>query len=151
LARPDLEITLLDSARKKTEFLQKTVQELGLSGIKVLHGRAEELGRQESHREKYLLVVSRALARLDILLELCLPFVAAGGLFAAYKGPGFAAELEGAGYALAELGARPEKTWEYTLPEEMGERALLLFRKTGPTPAGYPRRSGLPGKKPLRP
>ncbi len=149
LARPALELTLLESVRKKTDFLRETVQSLGLCGVKVVTGRAEELGRQEEYREKYLLVVSRALARLDILLELCLPFVATGGFFAAYKGTGYAGELEQAGLALAELGAKTEEIHRYMLPEVTGERALLIFRKTGPTPARYPRRVGVPKKRPL--
>jgi len=149
LARPELEMTLMDSARKKTDFLSDAVRALGLCGAKVINGRAEELGQKDIYRERFSLVVSRALARLDILLELCLPFVALGGRFAAYKGPGYIDEMAGAESALGELGGRLEEIWPYDLPEDMGQRVLLIFSKRGPIPARYPRRPGVPQRHPL--
>jgi 16S rRNA (guanine527-N7)-methyltransferase len=149
IARPELEVRLLDSARKRVDFLRAAAGQLGLSGLDVVYGRAEELARQEGCRDSFPLVVSRALARLPVLLELCLPFVRPGGYFVAYKGPEAVQELSAAGAALDALGAVSGETFPYSLPDACGERCLLIFVKTAETPSRYPRRAGLPEKRPL--
>lgn len=149
IARPELEVRLLDSARKRVDFLRAAAGQLGLSGLEVVYGRAEELARQEGYRDSFSLVVSRALAPLPVLLELCLPFVRPGGRFVAYKGPDAVQELSAAGPALDALGALAEETFPYSLPGACGERCLLVFVKTAVTSARYPRRAGLPEKRPL--
>jgi len=149
IALPGLEVRLLDSTRKRVEFLRSVIARLGLTGIDVLHGRAEELARQAEYRERFPLVVSRAVARLPVLLELCLPFVSPGGRFVAYKGPEAIQELSTAERALAELGAVTEEAFPYSLPDASGERCLLIFAKKTVTPPRYPRRAGTPEKRPL--
>ncbi len=95
------------------------------------------------------MVVSRAVARLSVLCELCLPFVELGGYFVAYKGPDGDAELAAAEAALIELGGREEPAWHYALPLNMGQRQLILIKKERTTPAKYPRKAGIPEKRPL--
>lgn len=149
IARPELQVQLLDSAQKRVAFLRAVAGQLCLPGLAVLHGRAEDLARQDGYRDRFPLVVSRALARLPVLLELCLPFVRPGGRFVAYKGPEAAQELSEAGRALKELGAVAEEPFPYSLPGNCGERRLLIFVKTDETSAKYPRRAGIPEKRPL--
>jgi 16S rRNA (guanine527-N7)-methyltransferase len=108
----------------------------------VLHGRAEDLARLQQYREAFPLVVSRAVAPMNTLAELCLPFVA-------YKGPEGKKEAEKARQALAVLGCKNYHIFAYRLPEKMGERMLLLLKKEEATPEKYPRKAGLPAKKPL--
>jgi len=146
---PELSLTLLDSTRKRVNFLQEAARELGLGQVTALHGRAEDFGRNQTYREQFPLVVSRAVARLNVLCELCLPFVEPGGYFVAYKGPDGVAELADAQTALMELGGRDEVVWPYTLPLNMGQRLLILIKKERTTPAKYPRKAGIPEKRPL--
>lgn len=149
IARPDLEVQLLDSAQKRVDYLREVISLLGLPGLEVLHGRAEQLARKDSYRDSFPIVVSRALARLPVLLELCLPFVRPGGRFVAYKGPEAGQELSTAGRALEELGASFGEMFSYRLPEEHGERCLLIFHKLAKTADKYPRKPGFPEKRPL--
>jgi len=109
IACPGVYLTLFESSGKKARFLQEVTGKLGLKQASALPGREEEKGRDPLYREKYHLVTSRAVARLNILLELCLPFVVPGGIFAAYKGPDAAAEVQAAKNALSELQAEPER------------------------------------------
>lgn len=149
IARPELEVRLLESAQKRVGYLREAIGQLGMPGLEVLHGRAEQLARQENYRDSFPLVVSRALARLPVLLELCLPFVRPGGRFVAYKGPEAAQELSTAGRALEVLGARFGESFSYSLPEAHGERCLLIFLKLVKTQDKYPRKAGFPEKRPL--
>ncbi len=149
IARPELEIALIDSSQKKVNYLQKTIISLGLSGINAWQCRAEDLARQPQWRESFDIVTSRALAGLNILLELCLPLVKVGGSVIAYKGPAWQEELEKADAALLQLKATLVESWPYDLPFAMGERVLLIFSKTENTPRGFPRRAGIPRKRPL--
>lgn len=150
LAREGWEITLLDSLRKRLAFLDGAAGELGLANVSTLHARAEDAGRQAQHRESYDLVVSRAVASLPVLLELAAPLVKVGGVFLAYKSSDALAELEESSKALQLLQMQIEQVFATDLPFSMGERSLLLFRKTGKTPPLYPRRAGLPSKQPLK-
>lgn len=149
IARPDLPVVLLESSRKKADFLKSAVALLELAGVKVLQARAEDLARRDEYRDSFALVVSRAVARLPVLLELCLPLTLPGGIFVAYKGPEAEKEAAEAGRALMELRARLNGLYRYSLPEDFGERTLLFFAKEGPTPDPYPRKAGIPEKRPL--
>lgn len=148
IAAPDMELTLLDSSRKKTAFLREAVQELSFTDVVVLTGRAEEIGQEEDHREAYDLVVSRGVAKLVELAELTLPFTSVGGAVVAAKGPGISNELEESAFAAELLGAAPAITTENSL---YGGDTMVYWMKIGNTPAQFPRRNGVPHSKPLTP
>ena len=148
ITRPDLRVTLLESTAKKANFLRLLAEELDLP-LTVVCARAEQAAHSPALRESFDLVVSRAVAGLPLLCELCLPFVNAGGAFAAYKGTRekTEAELRGAARAITLLGGELLQTaGEAT---NYGERTLVLIRKIAHTPAIYPRNHGAMVKKPL--
>ncbi|MDR9786465.1 MAG: 16S rRNA (guanine(527)-N(7))-methyltransferase RsmG [Peptococcaceae bacterium MAG4] len=147
--RPGLKVTLLESVEKKVRFLEGLISSLGLRDIEVVHARAEDFGRDPAQREKWDRVVSRAVASLAVLAEYCLPFLKVEGYFVAMKGPKLEEELKKAGNALLLLGGRVDKIMGLKLPFTGEERKLVLIRKTGPTPGKYPRRAGIPQKRPL--
>jgi len=150
IACPGIRLTIVDSLRKRIVFLQELCKALGLEGVDCVHARAEDAARSREHRDRYDLVAARAVARLNVLAELCLPFAAKGGVFAAMKGPGADAELAEAKFAVAELGGEWTETVRFTLPNaEQAERNIVFIRKTKPTPAKYPRKAGIPLKAPL--
>lgn len=145
---PEMEVLLVDSVKKKVAFLEELVERLGIKGVAVRWDRAETMGVSGEFREKADIVVSRAVAPLNVLAELCLPLVRPGGFFLSMKGPGAGEELSAATRALEMLGGQLEKSQRMKLP--MGdERTLVLIRKIANTPKGYPRRPGMPAKKPL--
>lgn len=146
---PGIRLTLLDSLNKRLNFLREVVERLGLTGVEIVHARAEEAGRQKDHRDRYMVATSRAVARLNVLAELCLPFVAVGGHFVALKGAQYREELDEAGRAIAVLGGEVAEVRPVRLPGLDDSRAVIYIRKVSPTPAAYPRRPGLPEKKPL--
>lgn len=149
--KPEWPITLVDSTRKKTDFLRETAAALGLDNVTVLWARAESLGRDPGHRERYVLATARALAPLPVLLEYLAPLVRVGGWVLAYKGRQADQELEAAAKAMRLLHLTLAERVEVR-PDEMDERprqTLLLFQKLQPTPPAYPRRPGLPAKRPL--
>ncbi|MHB0912790.1 MAG: 16S rRNA (guanine(527)-N(7))-methyltransferase RsmG [Armatimonadota bacterium] len=139
-----IRLTVLDSTAKKLSFVQAAAEELGLS-VRTVHARAEDAGRDPAHRDRYDLAVSRAVARMPVLAELCMPFCRKGGLFAAYKGPEVDAELSA---PFETLGGRLLRVERFTLPDGSA-RALVLVEKTGRTPPAYPRKAGVPQKEPL--
>lgn len=146
---PELRVTLMDATEKKIEFLRLVCGELGLSDrVDTVCMRAEQAGQTRALREGFAMAVSRGVARLSVLAEYCLPLVAVGGTFVAMKGPGLSAELGEAGSALESLGAGSPKLVEWQLPSGAG-RTLLAVPKVRNTPRGYPRRIGLPAKRPL--
>ena len=147
--RPDLELTLLDSLNKRVHFLQTVVDELGLEDVDCVHARAEEGARMKKYREQYDLAVSRAVARLPILCEYCLPFVKRGGHFLALKGRAFAEEVEEAAKAIKVMGGSHTDVREVHLPGLDDKRAIITVTKTMPTPKAYPRKAGTPAKNPL--
>jgi 16S rRNA (guanine527-N7)-methyltransferase len=149
IARPELDVTLLEATGKKTRFLEAMVEELGLSGVRVVQGRAEDVGREPPHREAYRLVLARAVAPLPVLLELTLPFLSIGGVVAAPKGSALEREVGASANALGTLGGEIEATVPLDLPGEGPRQTLVIVRKTGGTPAQYPRRAGMPAKRPL--
>lgn len=146
---PELTLTLLDSVAKKTQFLSHMVESLGLAGVEVLTGRAEEFGRGPRHREQYDIVVSRAVAVLPVLAELCLPFAKVGGRLIAPKKGILEHEIQSATKAIAFLGGRLTDTIPVELPGLLDPRYLVVVDKVASTAPEYPRRVGIPSKKPL--
>lgn len=147
---PQTEVVLVDSVRKKVDFLNSLVDELGLINVIGTFGRAEELAQLGDFRETFDIVVSRAVSELVVLVELCLPFVRVGGQFIAYKGLKAEEELEDAMEAILMLGGQVVKNETIVLPEQEGKRVLVFVEKIASSPAKYPRRVGVPEKKPLR-
>ena len=146
---PEARFTLVDSLGKRIRFLNDTLEKTGIHNVECVHARAEDLGRDPTHREMYDLAVSRAVAGLNVLNEYCLPFVRTGGSFISYKSDKVSEELEGGIRAAAKLKAELEQTKSFQLPETDYHRTLVVFRKTGTTPLKYPRRAGIPSKEPL--
>lgn len=149
IARPDLTFTMLDSVRKRLLFIEAALEELGIRDAELVHARAEDAGRGKAFREQFGFAVSRAVARLTVLSELCLPFCKLDGWFAAYKGPDAAEEVSEAGEAIRKLGGKLVRVESLSLPGSDIRRSLVLIRKERRTPAGYPRRAGVPEKQPL--
>lgn len=138
IACPDVDMTLLDSLEKRVGFLRALCEKLALPEVACVHGRAEEA--PPAWRESFDIAVSRAVARLNVLSELCLPLVKPGGLFIAMKGPEPEAEAREAARAVALLGGRVERTARYTVPGTDIVHSAVFVRKLSPTPARYPRR-----------
>ncbi len=146
---PELEICLIDSLAKRLNFLNCVISELGLSGIKTVHSRAEDAGRAAEHRDRYDLVTARAVAAMPVLLEYCMPLVKPGGTFLAMKG---GSEEPAYKRALSELSAKEVKSVEFALDvgeSEKASRKIYCIKKTGKTPAKYPRKAGTASKQPL--
>lgn len=148
ILRPELALTLVDSVGKKTAFLSHVAERLGLAGVRVITGRAEELGRQKAEREAYALVTARAVADLRVLVEYGLPLVRVGGRFLAPKGAAAASSLAAAGRAIKLLGGRLDTVVPVSLPG-VEPRAIVLIDKVAPTEQRYPRPVGVPSRKPL--
>ena len=146
---PDCKITLLDSLNKRINFLNTVIDELGLKDIKTIHGRAEDVAKMKNHREIYTYAISRAVANLSTLSELCLPFVKQGGIFISYKAEKGNEELQAAQNAINLLGGLVDKQINYTLPDSDLGRNLILIKKEKATPKKYPRKAGTPAKEPL--
>jgi 16S rRNA (guanine527-N7)-methyltransferase len=149
IAFPDLPMILLESTRKKTLFLSRLAEKLELEDLEILTGRAEEIGQRAEYRERFSLVLSRAVARLSSLAELTLPVCAIGGIMVAMKKGDIASELLEASRAVDILGGRLREVREITLEELGGERKLVVIEKTSATPHKYPRRPGMPTKRPI--
>lgn len=146
---PDMDITLLDSLNKRINFLNAVIEELGLSGIDTIHGRAEDYAKNQQHREKYDLCVSRAVANLSTLSEYCVPFLKREGYFISYKSGEVDEELKDAEKALSLLGGKAEKVVKFKIPETDIGRSFVIINKIQSTPGKYPRKAGLPSKEPL--
>ncbi|MBP2655677.1 MAG: rsmG [Firmicutes bacterium] len=147
--RPELKVTLLDSLNKRLVFLQEVVDRLGLKDIKIVHSRAEDAGRKKGGREQYNVAVSRAVARLNVLAEYCLPFVCPGGYFVALKGAQYRDEITEAKNAVTVLGGQVQEVKPIVLPGISDSRAIIYISKVSSTPALYPRRPGTVEKNPL--
>jgi 16S rRNA (guanine527-N7)-methyltransferase len=145
IAHPALRLTLLESAAKKTAFLEGVVERLALPDVTVVTGRAESAAHESTHREAYDLALARAVASLPVLLELALPFLRLGGFLAAPKGSRAAQEVAAAAAALQACGGR------IFVAERLADTplTLVLVEKVAPTPSAYPRRPGIPAKRPL--
>ncbi len=150
IARPAVEMTLLDSLQKRIGFLEEVVGQLGLDGVSCIHSRAEDGGQNPAYREQYDFCVSRAVANLAVLSEYCLPFVKIGGRLAALKGPDAEQEVEQAAGALDKLGGRLTEIRDITIPHTDLSHKLVLIEKIALTPKQYPRKAGKISKAPLR-
>lgn len=149
IAFPHLRMTIIDSLNKRMNFLQHVASELGLENLSPVHGRAEERGQEPAYRQAFDLVVARAVARLNVLSEYCLPFARVGGHFIALKGADLAPELNEGKKAIKLLGGKTKQVETFQLPEDAGERNIVIIEKVASTPKGYPRKAGTPAKKPL--
>lgn len=146
---PALDVTLFDSLNKRLLFLDEVIEKLKLTGIRTLHGRAEDLGHEQGQREHYDLALARAVANLSTLSEYCLPLVKTGGSFTAYKSSELEEELEKAGKAINILGGKLEQKTEFQLPGTDFTRTFAVIRKTKQTPPKYPRKAGTPSREPI--
>ena len=149
IARPDLRLTLLESTGKKTAFLQHLVDLLNLANVTILTARAEEADHLPQHRERYDVAIARAVSPLPVLAEYTLPLVKVGGRVIAQKGQNPAAEVKEAANALGILGGKLSQILPVVVPGLEAERHLVVIQKVKPTPRQYPRRPGLPAKKPI--
>ena len=149
IAYPDLQFTLIDSLNKRIKFLQEVVDALGLTNVTLVHGRAEEAGRNKLYREQYDLVVSRAVANISTLSEYCLPLVKVGGYFISFKSGDIEDEIKQSGKAISKLGGKLQKPVLFNLPDTNISRSFLVIDKEKSTPKAYPRKAGTPSKEPL--
>ncbi len=141
IARPDIKLTLIDSLNKRLVFLGEVCAQLGIEA-ELIHSRAEDGARDEKLRESFDFAVSRAVARMNVLSEYCLPYVKVGGAFCAMKGAQANEEFKESLNAINTLGGKLEKKYFFELPENGGERAIAVVRKVKNTPQKYPRQSG---------
>ncbi|MDY6156947.1 MAG: 16S rRNA (guanine(527)-N(7))-methyltransferase RsmG [Agathobacter sp.] len=144
---PELKITLLDSLNKRVGFLNDLIEELNLNNIEAIHGRAEDIARNKAYRASYDIAVSRAVANLSTLSEYCLPFVKIGGKFVSYKSGDCADEVDNAKAAIHLLGGKINKIDEFSYSNN--SRSFIVIDKVMNTSNKYPRKAGLPSKKPL--
>jgi len=149
IAYPHIQVTIIDALAKRIKFLEEVTNRLGLDRVVCMHSRAEDAARRKEHRDAYDVVTARAVARLAVLHEFCLPFVRTGGRFVAMKGTDVTAELEEGRYSLKKLNGRLVDVKQLTLPSEGSERHLIVCEKKDATPAAYPRKPGMPLKSPL--
>jgi len=147
---PNLNVTIVDALNKRLHFLRALVDALQLSDVALFHDRAETFGRKAEFREQFDVVTARAVARLTVLSEYCLPLTKIGGVFIAMKGANGKEELLEAENAIHLLGGKLDRTESLLLPEEESHRYLFFINKTKPTPKKYPRKPGLPSKEPLK-
>ena len=145
----DVHVTLMDSLNKRIKFLNCVIEDLGLDGIRTIHSRAEDLGIKNEYREKYNVVVSRAVAHLSVLAEYCLPFVAVGGTFISMKRDEVDEEVERSSKAIDVLGGKVENVEKVKLPYIDVVHSLVRIKKVKSTPKGYPRKAGKPEKEPI--
>lgn len=149
IAFPHLEACLLDSLKKRVNFLEETFQLLKLENITAIHGRAEEFAKNKAYRETYDLCVSRAVSNLATLSEYCLPYVKTGGFFISYKSGTVQEEVEQAQKAVRILGGKIQDVVYFKLPDSEIQRSLVVIEKIKATPGRYPRKAGTPLKEPL--
>ena len=147
---PTMRVTLVDSVRKKVDFCKHIIKTLGLEGVNIVQDRAENLGQTPEHREKHDWAIARAVADMSVLAEYLLPLIRVGGRMLAMKGESAAAEAHNAEYALQLLGGHLNRLVPVTLPSVVDERYLVVVDKVAASPQKYPRRAGVPAKKPLR-
>ncbi len=146
---PNIQFTLMDSLNKRILFLQEVLEKCELENVKCVHSRAEELGHQKEHRQKYDICVSRAVASLPILLEYCMPFVKVNGFFLSYKSVLAEDELLFSERAQKILYCSLEKNISFQIPDTDFNRCLLVMKMNGVLNKKYPRQNGIPKKKPL--
>ncbi|MCL6473204.1 MAG: 16S rRNA (guanine(527)-N(7))-methyltransferase RsmG [Firmicutes bacterium] len=149
ILRPDIQLTLIESSQKKARFLAHVIELLDLKDAWVYNGRAEDFGRKKENRERFSLAVSRAVANLTVAVEYALPLLKVGGRFVIYKATHVLEEVSGAEKAIKLLGGRVEEIAKVVIPFLQAERYLVSIVKAAPSPRGYPRKAGLPTKRPL--
>jgi len=149
IACPDIQLTLVEATGKKAKFCEHVIAKLNLRGVKVVQARAEEIGHDPAHRERYDWAVARAVAEMPTLAEYLLPLVKRGGRVIAQKGSGAPGETQTATGAVKRLGGELEQIVPVELPGIAEIRYLVVFKKIAATPAAYPRRNGIPTKTPL--
>mgnify|MGYP002580877477 CR=1 FL=1 len=149
IAFPHIEACLLDSLKKRVNFLEETFALLKLEDITAIHGRAEEFAKNKVYREQYDLCVSRAVSNLATLSEYCLPYVKVGGNFISYESGTVQEELQQAEKAVKILGGKIQDVVYFNLPDSEIQRSLVVIEKMKPTPGRYPRKAGTPLKEPL--
>ncbi|PLR94034.1 16S rRNA (guanine(527)-N(7))-methyltransferase RsmG [Bacillus sp. T33-2] len=149
IAFPELRVTIVDSLNKRISFLEHLAKTLELSNVSFIHDRAETFGKNPDHREQYDIVMARAVARMSVLSELCLPLVKPGGVFIAMKGVQGKEELEAGRKAIDVFGGKIAEVHSFKLPVEESERNILILKKQKPTPKQYPRKPGTPNKMPI--
>jgi 16S rRNA (guanine527-N7)-methyltransferase len=143
-------LTLLDSLRKRIDFLSEVTKALELNDVKLIHGRAEDYGQNKEYRECYDICVSRAVAPLNVLSEYCIPFVRVGGYFAAFKSDNISQEISNSDNAIKKLGGKIKEIKEIYLPGTDIIRKIVIIEKIDTTKIKYPRKAGKPSKDPLK-
>jgi 16S rRNA (guanine527-N7)-methyltransferase len=146
---PQLKVTIVDSLQKRILFLNNLATELGLENVAFYHDRAETFGRREGMRESFDIVTARAVARLSVLSELCLPLTKVGGAFIAMKGAAAQEEIDNGIHAVQVLGGEMKHMSTFRLPVEESERNIIIIEKKRKTPKKYPRKPGMPNKLPI--
>ena len=146
---PDLRLTLLEATTKKVRFLEHIKAQLGLDNVEIVTGRAEEAAHDKAYREKFDIAVSRAVAPLPVLAELTLPFCAVGALLIALKKGDISPEIDRSSQAISALGGKINRVEEIRLEEFQDNRCLVIIDKIQATPHKYPRRPGIPAKRPI--
>lgn len=146
---PELKVTIVDSLNKRIQFLNLLMAELELTEVACFHDRAETFGRRTGIRGSFDIVTARAVARMSVLSELCLPLVKKNGYFVAMKAASSEEELEEGQSAISILGGKLEEDYAFMLPNDAGERHIIKICKTKETPKKYPRKPGMPSKTPL--
>lgn len=149
IASPDTEVVLLDSLNKRVNFLNEVIKKLQLKGIKTIHGRAEDYGRDKNYREKYDVAIARAVAPLNILLEYLMPFVRVKGKCLCMKGANSEEEISLSKRAIEKLGGKLIYTEEFLIPNTDMKRKIVEIEKIKNTEEKYPRKAGIPSKEPL--
>ena len=144
----DVNIVLMDAVNKKLNVIKDISENLDIKNIEIIHSRAEDMGQDIKHREKYDVCVSRAVASLPTLLEYMIPLVKVGGTIICMKGPNYDIELENARRCISLFGGKVEKADQYIL-EGNNERNILIIKKIKNTPKNYPRKNGKPSKEPI--
>lgn len=150
IARPDVTVVLVEATRKKCEFLAAAIKDLKVYNVFVVNARAEDAGRDSHHRESYDVALARAVADLPVLAEYLLPLVKVGGVAVAQKSKGVEDEIERADTAILLLGGLNAEVVPVRVPGLSDERNLIVIEKLAATPEDYPRRAGVPAKKPIK-
>lgn len=150
ILKESISMTLLDSLNKRVIYLNDVVKKLELKGAPTVHARAEEGGSSKAHRESYDVVLSRAVASMNVLCEYCMPFTKVGGYFLCQKGPDIRDELEEAGMAIRTLGGAVKEIKEYQLPYSDIKHNIIVIEKVAATPTKYPRKPGKPAANPIK-
>lgn len=150
ILKDNIDITLLDSLKKRMKYLEEAVSKLGVGKLDIIHGRAEEYGVKNGQRESYDIALSRAVASLNVLSEYCIPFVKVGGLFLCQKGPNYSDELKEAEKAINILGGKVEDIKKYILPYSDIAHYIIVIRKLSSTPTKFPRKPGKPSSSPIK-